>query len=507
MSNGTHASNLWCKRGLAEQWAERAQRWAKLRGEEHLVRKSVEKYLQPVTAESEPQASVQSAADPGRWIKEGVAFIKQRRLSEAEDVLKRAIQFLDQESHGGPIEKLAARAPRALAFNALEALSEVHASNGRWPEAINCGQRAMDLLTETEFEMPFSAPEVHRREGHLCFSMGHVTSAAGGDPTGSWRRASNALEKHGDDLVTAGKVLLQLGLHLLSFHSPKPGVCDDVDAIEEAVNCLGHAADRFARARLRLAKDGPSGSASGKQMQLVYQELEAQGNLMKMLYDMCEYAAAESVLDKSAALLDMVPDCKMEAEQAKSWANLCALWGVTANKLRRLPETERSILIQCRLFHDLGLKEMEMEVLKALAVARRQQRNEGGVEEALASLAALAPENKRESILADVKRKLPQFDQEVGKFGPLDLKTEAERQKKTDICAQSSIVAGARNCSEPARTCSEAEVSDIVIQESNGLRPQFRVQTFKRPLYVFAIVPGAVAVIVGCLLQCQSMLQ
>merc|ERR1711988_1325885 len=104
---------------------------------------------------------------------------------------------------------------------------------------------------------------------------------------------------------------------------------------------------------------------------------------MKLLCQMCEYTAAESVLNKSSALLDMVPDCSKDPTQAESWANLCALWGVSANKLSRFAETERSILAQRRLLCDCGLKEMEMETLKALAVVRRQQRNEPGVEEAL----------------------------------------------------------------------------------------------------------------------------
>jgi hypothetical protein len=306
--------------------------------------------------------------------------------------------------------------------------------------------------------MPFSNPEVYRREGHLCFSIGHATLAAGGDATPAWRQAIKALDKHGDDLSTAGQALLKLGLHHLSLHSPEPGKCDDMDAIEEAVMCLENAADRFGRARSRLAADEDLSPAIAEQRHadLVRYELEAQANLAKLLYDCCETSDAESVLDTSAALLDLVPDiADMPQELATCWADLLGKWGVTANKLRRLPDTERSILIQIRLLRNSGSRDAEMQALKALAVLRWQQRNQVGVDEALASLEDIAPEEDRESVVAEVRRRL-------ALVGPAD-----------DSISRA--------------------VADQVAPKEEGFSSHAR----RRPICLSAILIGALAVIAG----------
>jgi tetratricopeptide (TPR) repeat protein len=407
-------ATLQCKRELAAEWEERARRWAKERGEEHLIQQASDVQPKESAQDVRPAAPAAKVATPSvaRWVQEGVALIKQQRAAEAEDVLKRAIHATDQPEHGGPIERIAARAPRALAFNALEALSEVYASLGRWKEAVSCGQRAVELLDEGEFEKPFSTPELYRREGHLCLSMGHVTLASGGDPLPTWRRATNALRQHGDDLSTEGFVLSKIGLRLASRNHFTPGAAADMDEVMEALTCLEHAGDRFRRARVRLAKD-PEGlkqpAVKSKSSELARQELEVGATLARLLHELGEREAAEKVLDSSAGLLELAPanGADVHPELAESWADHCGVWALTADKVRRLEETERAILIQCRLLREAGSRELEMEALRALAVVHRQRRNEQGVEEAL-SLEALAPEDKRERIVQVTRNRLHQ---------------------------------------------------------------------------------------------------
>mmetsp|Transcript_94182 Transcript_94182/g.147229 ORF Transcript_94182/g.147229 Transcript_94182/m.147229 type:complete len:555 (+) Transcript_94182:3-1667(+) len=408
-------ATLQCKRDLAAQWEERAKRWAKERGEEHLIQKACDvqpnKSTEGVTT-AIPQAQ-KAAPNVARWVQEGVALIKQQRVAEAEDVLKRAIHFMDQEEHGGPIEKIVARAPRALAFNALEALSEVYASLSQWKEAVSCGQRAVELLDEGEHEVPFSIPELYRREGHLCLSMGHVTLATGGDPLPTWRRAAHALKQHGSDLSTTGLVLAKIGLRLASHHTAAPSAPKDADEVMEALTALEHAADFFRRARVRLAKDPeglPQSVVAFKSSELARQELEVGATLARLLNELGERESAESVLDSSAGLLELAPahGAHVHRELAETWADHCGVWALTANKVRRLEETERAIGIQCRLLREAGARDAEMEALKALAVVHRQRRNEAGVEEALASLGKLAPEDTRERVVQIMRNRLHQ---------------------------------------------------------------------------------------------------
>merc|ERR1712094_105712 len=88
---------------------------------------------------------------------------------------------------------------------------------------------------------------------------------------------------------------------------------------------------------------------------------------------------------------------------AFNWAELCGFWALTAYKLKRYSQAEHAILIQCRILKALGAKEAHMEALKALMLARRHQRNETGVEEALEALGDLAPPEQREAILYDMR--------------------------------------------------------------------------------------------------------
>merc|ERR1712100_267271 len=106
---------------------------------------------------------------------------------------------------------------------------------------------------------------------------------------------------------------------------------------------------------------------------------------------------------------------------AESWAELCGIWALTADKLRRLSEAERAIQVQCRLLHDCGSKDLEMEALKALAVVRRQQRNDAGVDEALANVEELAPDEEKEKLVKHVRRRLRDVAPEV---------TAAEREQE-----------------------------------------------------------------------------
>merc|ERR1712217_704086 len=138
--------------------------------------------------------------------------------------------------------------------------------------------------------------------------------------------------------------------------------------------------------------------------------LEVGATLARLLNELGEREHAEKVLDSSAGLLELAPThgANVPQQLAETWADHCGLWALTANKVRRLEETERAILIQCRLLREAGSREAEMEALKALSVVHRQRRNEAGVEEALSSLEALAPEDRRERVVQVMRNRLHQ---------------------------------------------------------------------------------------------------
>ena len=176
--------------------------------------------------------------DVGRLLQEGVALLKQKRPRDALPLLEGVIRALDHETNGGPIEKLERQAPRALAFNALEALVDVHAAEQRWRDAEQCGLRAAALLKPCDWEAPFLKTEMHKREGLLYLSLGHAADASGSDPEDHWRRAVNAFVAYGEDPSSEGQALLTLGSWLAKQHTPRSGAAVGVEGLH---SCGPHA--------------------------------------------------------------------------------------------------------------------------------------------------------------------------------------------------------------------------------------------------------------------------
>merc|ERR1719174_1521183 len=77
--------------------------------------------------------------------------------------------------------------------------------------------------------------------------------------------------------------------------------------------------------------------------ELSRQELEAQANLAKLLFDMGEREVIPAVLDSSAGLLDLAPTSGDGTPRllAFNWAELCGLWAMMAYKVKLFPRSER----------------------------------------------------------------------------------------------------------------------------------------------------------------------
>merc|ERR1740129_247523 len=173
----------------AQHWLLQAQHWARERGEENLLREAAEFTKQ----QSSASASSTKVESPVQWVRKGVALLKRRQLSEALEVLERTVALLDMKEHGGPIELNASRATHALAFDALEALGEVHAARGVWQDAMGCGQRSSAHMATGSLRVPEAwgrlvgrgsrAPQsrsLARREG-----VGAIKQDSGGPGDGS----------------------------------------------------------------------------------------------------------------------------------------------------------------------------------------------------------------------------------------------------------------------------------------------------------------------------------
>mmetsp|Transcript_11393 Transcript_11393/g.35259 ORF Transcript_11393/g.35259 Transcript_11393/m.35259 type:complete len:675 (-) Transcript_11393:140-2164(-) len=393
---------------LAEQWAERARRWARQRGEEGLLRQAVE-FLRdlPKKAGQCPQEGQLQAAtnqEAIRLVQQGVALLKQRQAPQARQALERAVLLLDEPDRGGPIELFTGRRMRATAFDALEALGEALAALGEWLKARRCGLRAAALLEQAPgAEAPFGEPELHRREGLLFLSLGHAAAAAEGDPLSDWRRAAAALRQHGGDPVAEGQAWLEVGLWSARQLAAAPGRAVDAEVFEEAVSALGAAADQLGRARGRPAASGAGAvAAEAKRMELARKEFKAQAALASLLSSAGELQAADRTLDASTYLLGLAPR-QPPAGPAQDWAEPCGQWAMAATQAGRLEDAERALLTQQRLGLAAASVETQLEAARALAVLRRKRRDEPGVEAALAAIMELTPESTREAELRRVR--------------------------------------------------------------------------------------------------------
>merc|ERR1719237_39638 len=76
---------------------------------------------------------------------------------------------------------------------------------------------------------------------------------------------------------------------------------------------------------------------------------------------------------------------------------------MVAAKAGRMADAERALLIQQRLGQASGSRHTESEAIRALAVVRRQCKDEAGVEAALEQLAALTPGAERVEALREVR--------------------------------------------------------------------------------------------------------
>lgn len=376
---------------LVEQWLQKARRWAHERGDDSVLRQ-VSEFAYPAQSKAPTtKAGAPISAEtpnPAVWVKKGVELLKQRQPVEARRLLEQAIEFMDREEHGGPIERLSCRGPRVNAFDALEALAEALAAAGVWREASRCANRAAALLDPGPGEAPFSEPEVHRREGLLFISMGHIHKAAKSDPLPIWRHAVYALQKYGDDPAAEGHALLEVGLWIAEHNRPGSQIANDTRSVEEAVLALDNAGDRFKKARMKLSTKSLDSKSEKHIAELTLKEFRARTELASLLCVAGELGDAATILEASSYLLGLVPERPPEM-LALDWADLCGKWAFAATQAGRLHEAEEALKKQ----HDLGEMassvETQLAALQALAVVRRKQQNEPGVKVALTAVERL----------------------------------------------------------------------------------------------------------------------
>jgi len=392
---------------LGEQWLRRAQHWAQKRGEDTLLKQAAE-FIAPASA-PEPRS-----AD---WVRQGVACMKRRQPGEAQVLLERAVDSMDNEDTGGPIEKLWTRSSRALAFNALEALSEALAAQGQMDKAASCAQRAAALLQPgPNGIMAFGEPEVHRREGLLCISVGHIDVARRADPLPAWRQAVCALRKHKGEPATLGHALLEIGTWTAGHVAANPDAVD-ADLQREAALALQHAADRFRVARNHVGESGAPGKLSEvRRVELLKLELKAQVTLVTLACNIGEFDDARSIVESSRHLLDSVPKC-VPAAAAGDWADLCAQWALAASKSKCFLDAEDAMMCQLRLTQAAGSVDGQLEVLKALAVVQQRLGKANAVEATLASLKNLAPEPEQAAALRRLSTMLRQVAPVEERYG------------------------------------------------------------------------------------------
>jgi len=339
-------------------------------------------------------------------VQQGIAHFKQRRLQEAQRLLGHAVEFLDDREHGGPLERLCGKALRALAFDALEALTEALAAEGNLEDARRYGRRATGLLEPSADGPPFQVPDLHTREGLIFLSLGHMAEAVGDDPLPDWRRAVSALEKHEGEFALQGRALLRLG-SCLAEHVNSDARSEDV-FLDDACATLENAARRFARARNKLAGLlSTDGAAKARHADLVLNEMTATATAVSLLCRVGEEKEAGKMLEISAYLQDLVPSDPVP-QVAAALAEQCKVLALAAVKAGRLEDAERSLLSQQRLGRAAASNSTQLDACKALAVVRRRRGDQPGVEEVLASVSDLTPEPERPAEMKKLREMLLQ---------------------------------------------------------------------------------------------------
>lgn len=142
----------------AVHWLSRAKMWALERND-----KEAQKQVNCLESNLYPKPS-SWGREPSDWVRLGVKLLKQGKPSEAKNLFRKTIEFLDQQE-GGPIERLLSRPLRALAFDALEGLAETLAATKDFEAALETGHRAASLLqSRAGMQAPFPEPESSRRD-------------------------------------------------------------------------------------------------------------------------------------------------------------------------------------------------------------------------------------------------------------------------------------------------------------------------------------------------------
>jgi len=420
--------------GAAEKWSQRSQRWARQRGEESMLAKAAE-YSQPMAESSVALTgtSLASGSAAGRqsselppltkFVNEGIAFLRQRNSAEAKRLLGYVIDFMDQEKNGGPIEQFTQRAPRALAFAALEGLSEAMGQDDDNEMAASLTARAALLLEAgpLEAELPFSEPDIFKREGLLRISMGHALDRAGRDPVPSWRRAVEVLKKLPDEPALEGHALLEFGTRASEEARRYLGNCDDCNGplLEEAVLALDRAAERLGKARRDLLNDS-SQTATRRRDGLAEKELKARTKLAVLWQAAGENKEVEKCVRVSVHLLRLIPDSP-PPWLAYDLAELIRNWALVASSVARWQDAMEALSVQRHLVKILdgsgkgaADKLTEVETLKALAVVQRRVGDEDGIKETLASISALIPERDRMDVMDELRVQLRMIRAEGG---------------------------------------------------------------------------------------------
>lgn len=422
------------------QWLERARCWAKKRGEEELL-KQADEFLRP-----SPSPKL-SSPNPREWVQQGVSHFKQRRPQQAIKLLGQAVEFLDDSENGGPLERLRGKALRSLAFDALEVLAEALAAEGNFEDAQRYGRRAAGLLGPSAEGPPFQVPDLHKREGLIFLSLGHMAQAVGSDPLPDWRRAVSAFEKHDGEFALQGRAMLRLG-SCLAEHVTGNAQTEDT-FVDDACANLEKAARRFARARNNLADLCSTDSAAQAQhADLVLNELTAVTTAVGLLCRVGAENDAGKLLEVSAYLQDLVPPDALP-RVAAALAEQCRVWALAAVKLGRLEAAESALLNQERLARAAASKTTQLDACKALAVVRRRRGDQPGVEEALTSVSALTPEPERTA--------------EMRKLREMLLQVEPPRRAARTLKARVSQAISGATSSLPRRSWSHVAVLTILV--------------------------------------------
>jgi len=312
-------------------------------------------------------------------------------------------------------------------------MGEALAAQREYKEAVKCGQRAAVILVAGPDGTPFVGQELHRREGLLYFTMGHVIAALKQDPLPVWRHAAVALGKYGD-LQAEGEVLLQVGLQAAGLPDaavPPNEPASNFEALEEAVSALEDAADRFNRARGKpevkmAAKELPK--ARARCAEFARLELQAQIALATVAANAGDSAGA-GILVQSSYLMDLAPR-GVSGDLARAWARDCGNFAFVAMKVGRVFEAEQALLKQHRYAQASMSVNLELEALNALAVVRHRLQDRPGLDQTLQSIDKLLPESERDEVLNRLRQRLSTLKS----LGPDEASAARVAPSHTRIC-------------------------------------------------------------------------